>query len=168
MFEKYSTTKVAVKNLTKKQQNKLIKDIFAVACEISENMFDFSMPLDDDVTECISLMNESEPDLSSAVKKIAIPDVFGFSCGTDFEQNPYYNLSTFRNTGEQLDLSFDYYAELNRLEMMLTVKFSGQGENIQYYECYLRNKNDVIFSFIKNSLIIFQKVDSIISEYHNT
>lgn len=167
MFQNYNRKKTSVLKMSVKFQNALEKEIEHLSDDIDNGLFDFLVPLDSDVQERINLINEDDTNLFFVVKRIFDVNVFKYKCIIDEQNCEHYDFVTFRNTGEKVDIGFSYYAPLNRLEMMILLEFQKKRASVWYEQYYLINKKDMLYSFIRNSLIIFERVDEIISKYHS-
>ena len=167
MFENYNREKTSVLKMSVKFQNALEEEIDCLSDDIDDGSFDFSASLDSDVQERINLLNEDDTNLTFAVKKVFDINVFDYKFVVDEQNCEHYDFVTFRNTGEKIDIGFSYYEPLNRLEMMILLEFQKIHASVWYEQYYLTNKKDMLYSFIRNSLVIFEKVDEMISTYHN-
>lgn len=168
MFENYSNKEFVCKKLDITLQRKLTKELHNVEIQIFDKLFDFSIDLDDDIHECIRLIDASNLDLVSTVKRVIPEDIFTVSTDFDEHRTKINSFSTFRKTGERLRIDFDYYRPEYRFEFRVVVFLSDDNEMITYEEYGAKSDNNVIAVFIKNSLIILNKVDSIISKYHDS
>lgn len=122
--------------------------------------------MDDDIRERILLIDSSDSDLFSAVKKIMPSDLFSVSGNYDEHLTKIKSFSTFRKTGECLRVDFDYYRRDYRFEFRVLVILPDDDEMVSYEEHGAKNDHELITAFLKNSLIILNRVDSIISKYH--
>lgn len=168
MFEKYDSKKASVLKMNVKIQNALQQEIDNLSCNIDNGLFDFSISLDSDVEERINLIAQDDTELYSTVKRLFDVNIFKYEPIIDEQNCEHCDFVTFRKTGEKIDIGFSYYAPLNRLEMMILVEFQKIHASVWYEQYYMLDKKDILYSFIRNSLIIFTKVDEIISKYHDS
>ena len=166
MFENYSKNPVLGEKMEAIMQKKLTRELHDLEVQLFEQAFDFSIDLDNDIRERMRLLDGSDPDLFSAVKKIMPCDVCSASILFDEHLTKIKSFETFRKTGEQLRVDFDYYSRDFRFEFRVLVVLPDDAEMVSYEVNGAKKDREAIAAFMKNSLIIFNHIDRIIAKYH--